>query len=131
MHPCRLECTLIYGAKCLCSSLCHIISLSWQPSTQLRWWDRSWRGLHHSDGSRRWENHLLSPSIFSLIQMGSSFSNPAPIIISQPRTGFGSPNSQLGCHLVLGAESRGSSQVPGAARRKTISTPLPGAAGSS
>lgn len=54
--------------------------------------------------------HLLSPLIFSLIQMGSSFLHPAIIVISEPRTAFGSPNSHLGCHLVLSAETRENSQ---------------------
>lgn len=43
----------------------------------------------------------------------SSFFDPATITISEPRTAFGSPNSPLGCHLVLSAESRGASQVLG------------------
>jgi len=47
-------------------------------------------------------------------QRGASYLDPAAVTISEPRTAFGSPNSPLGCHLVLSAERRGASQGLGA-----------------
>lgn len=74
--------------------------------------EQTLEGLHHSEMAAG--DGRISPPLpfhcFLLIQMGSSFLNSATIIISEPRTAFGSPNSHLGCHLVLSAESRGNSQ---------------------
>lgn len=125
MHPCRLECTsIVDGASALPSVT--LFSCPGGPAF------RPWRELQHNEmaagDGKTPKTSPPQPFDFPPHPDGILIFYPAAIIISELRTAFESPNSHLGCPLVLSAESRGNSQGAWSCREENHLHSVPGAA---